>query len=776
MKKFVLLFVLTLSFLLFLLTNNSYSQNLLFAERAGSDSDGSFGDEGSSIAVDDEGNMYVTGTALAGSTGAIFGEGQPNETSLVFSGAFIAKYTNVGALVWVQHAGSFNNAAEGHAIGIDKYQNVYVSGMFYQEATFGLGQPNEITLSGKSGEIFIAKYDSDGQLIWAKSAGGDFDDGGGRGLAVDDDSNIYVTGSFWDEATFGAGESNQTVLAGQNLDIFLAKYDTNGKLTWVTTAGGYSHDGGKNVDLDKAGNIYITGNYFDDATFGKGLPNETKLNDENESAFIAKYNRNGNFMWTIAPFSSGTGDISGDIKIDYQGNIVFTGGFFGRITLGAGTPSYKQLTGIGLEEIIVAKYSPDGKFIWGKSASGKGDDRGLSIATDTLGNIFVSGYYGGDIRFGVGERNDTTLANSGGGDMFLAKFTPHGEFIWVTSASGDNWEQGSDVALDSAGNSHVTGFYGSRTVFGKNEPSETALSVNGTYDMYISKFKSSYNAIPAFAVEEKFKLLEDFEERNDVAVLPGKVPANEAHQKVTYSIKPETSAILNISFDEASGTLSLTSVENKFGEQKFVITADDGQKENYRFSQEFSITVEPVTDAPIITSHRKSLRTSKGDAVTIRLEDLVIENPDNTPPQAYSLTILEGSNYTVSEDKVMPDEDFVGELSVPVKINDGNLESEEFIVSIQVLEALGLEDGFICNNFSIYPNPFTNELHIDPNNNLRGAYTLRIYNTNGTLVYSGNPFRYNSKRLLNLSSLPKGMYFLQIISDSRIGIGKIIKN
>lgn len=429
--------------LLFLLTTTgSFSQKLVFAERAGSDSQGSTGDEGNSIAIDQEGNIYTTGTMLSGSGGAVFGEGQPNETVLNINGAFIAKYTGSGELLWVQQAGASNNGITGYGITVDKNNNVYVSGTFYQQATFGAGQEHETTLSGIYSEIFIAKYSSDGQLVWAKSAGGENDDNpGGTGLAVDEQANVYLTGAFWGSAIFGAGETNETILNGENLDVFVAKYDTDGQLLWVKKAGGPQFDGAKNIDLDENGNLYLTGNYYNEITFEQGASNEKTIHGSNESSFIAKYNEAGDFQWAMAPFSAHTADISGDVTVDEKGDVVFTGSFFGTITFGEGTDNETQLTGAGLDEIVLAKYTSEGKFLWARTANGKGDDRGLSVTTDTLANIFITGYFEESIQFGVGERNDTTIVNAGTSDIFVAKFAPDGEFIWVTSAGGSEWEQ-----------------------------------------------------------------------------------------------------------------------------------------------------------------------------------------------------------------------------------------------------------------------------------------------------------------------------------------------
>jgi hypothetical protein len=478
---------------LMLIQNPAQAQELVFAKRVGSDSPDSFLEQGNSIALDETGNILVTGTIGSGSSGAIFGEGETNETTLSINGSFLAKFEESGELLWVQQIGESNNGITGYAIDADLDGNIYVSGTFFQEATFGVGQTNETTLTGTSGEIFLAKYDADGNLVWALSEGGDNDDNpGGRGLKVDDDGNIYLTGTFWGTVTFAEGESSETVFTSEASTFFLAKYDTNGTMIWIQRSeSGSNSSGGKNLDIDNQENIYITGNYFNSVIFGEGFSNETTLNDENESSYIAKYDNNGNFIWAIEPFSSGTGDISGDLQIDSEGSVLFTGSFSGTITLGQGTQKEVQLSGAGLDEIIVAKYSSEGEFIWAKSPKSTGDDRGVGLAVDSNSNVFITGYYGSQIQFGVGESNDTTIENTGSSDLFIAKFSPSGEFIWVTSAEGSEWEQGKDIQIDNAGNAYLTGFYRSNITFGSSESMETSLSIEGFNDIFIAKFKST---------------------------------------------------------------------------------------------------------------------------------------------------------------------------------------------------------------------------------------------------------------------------------------------
>ncbi|MEE9411846.1 MAG: SBBP repeat-containing protein, partial [Methylococcales bacterium] len=203
-----------------LLAFGSYSAQaalkLEWAKRAG----GAGFDVGNQIAVDSSGNAYVAGIVTDPAT---FGLGESSETTLTsnFLGAFVAKYSASGDLIWVKPSGS------PRGLAVDNSGSVYVMGNFTNTVTFGSGESSETTLTSDGGnDIFLAKYTADGDLVWAKRAGGiSFDVG--SSLAVDGSGNAYLTGFFSSGiATFGSGEANEVTLTGNDFsdgNLFVAK-------------------------------------------------------------------------------------------------------------------------------------------------------------------------------------------------------------------------------------------------------------------------------------------------------------------------------------------------------------------------------------------------------------------------------------------------------------------------------------------------------------------------------------------------------------------------
>ena len=362
------------------------SGNCLWAKQAG----GNFYDYGNGISTDANGNSYVTGT-FEGT--AMFGTIQ-----LVSNGyidIFIAKYDASGNCLWAKQAGGIYSDY-GWGISTDASGNIYVTGEFGGTVTFGTIQ----LVSNGEYDIFIAKYDESGNCIWAKQAGGNFDNYS-NGISTDSNGNAYVTGCFGGNAIFG---SIQIISSGLR-DIFIAKYDVSGNCIWAKQAGGIYDDYGQGISTDENENTYVTGIFKGTATFGTIQLDSYGYKD----IFIAKYDASGNCVW--AKQAGGINDdYSKGISTDVNGNTYVTGHFGGTVAFGT-----KQLVSYGGGDIFIAKYDESGNCIWAKQAGGNSSVRGFAISTGANGNTYVTGSFADTASFGT-----TQLVSYGGQDIFVA--------------------------------------------------------------------------------------------------------------------------------------------------------------------------------------------------------------------------------------------------------------------------------------------------------------------------------------------------------------------
>jgi len=524
--------VIAITFFLLISFQTVLGQTLNWATRAG----GTSTDLGGSVAIDSTGNSFMTGAFMGTAT---FGAGEANQTMLTSVGnqdIYVAKYDNVGQLLWAKQAGAAG-FDEGRAITVDGSGNAYVTGSYRGgAATFGVGEPNETTLAnaGSTNEIFVARYDSTGQLVWATRAGGTSHDGG-RGIVVNNLGNIIVTGSFEGSATFGPSEANETILASAGAsDIFVARYNNAGQLTWATRAGGADFDEtNHSAAFDSSGNSYIAGIFRGSATFGPGEVNETLLTSAGGGDIVvAKYDSAGQLIW--ATRAGGTGFDNGEgVVIDSLGNSYVTASFSSTATFGPGEVNETLLTSAGGGDIVVAKYDSAGQLIWATHAGGTGNDAGLGIGIDASGNSYVTGVFSSTATFGLGEANETTLTSAGNGDSFVAKFDNNGQFLTASRAGGSNFEQGGDIAVDGSGNSYVAGSFEGTATFGPGEANETTLTSAGGFDAFVSKIGPDNLLFPLTLETDKAEAEIDKDDANrDKAEVRGDFILDPASDKI----------------------------------------------------------------------------------------------------------------------------------------------------------------------------------------------------------------------------------------------------
>jgi len=459
--------------------------NLIWAKHAG----GTYYDYGTGITTLSDYSTIVTGIFHES---AIFGEGESGETVLVSDGTrdiFVARYNPDGTLVWVKNAGG-TGLDYGAEITTLSDNSTVVTGYFSISSTFGKGEPNETVLvSAGSSDIFVARYNPDGTLAWAKRAGGTTWDWAPAITTLSDDSTV-VTGFFENSPTFGEGEPNETVLvsAGQD-DIFVARYNPDGTLAWAKRAGGMTSERGYGITTLSDDSTVVTGFFKDSPTFGEGEPNETVLVSAGiGDVFVARYNPDGTLAW-----AKSAGGISSEhgygITTLSDDSTVLTGIFMDSAIFGEGEPNETVLVSAGYWDIFVARYNPDGSLAWAKYASGLHADWGYGITTLSDDSTVVTGTFVDSAIFGEGEPYETVLVSGGpSNDIFVARYNPEGALVWAKSAGGVNTCEGLCIASLPDDTTVAAGFIVGTATFGPGEPNETVLEGYGQRDIFVARF------------------------------------------------------------------------------------------------------------------------------------------------------------------------------------------------------------------------------------------------------------------------------------------------
>ena len=455
-------------------TSGAFAQapSWLSAKSVGGISD----DSPTGIAIDKNGNSYVLGcfrspsitfgaTTLTNATGSF---------SYIYD-LFIVKYNTAGNVVWAKSAGG-SGYDYGHSIAVDPGGNSYITG-YYDSPTITFGG---ITLTNAGADdLFIAKYDSAGNVIWAKNAGGAGTDRG-RGIAVDTSGNSYITGLF-ESPSIAFGTT--TLLSAGSADIFLVKYDVAGNVVWAKKEGGMGSDEGESIALDGSGNSYVLGQYYNaPITVGTTTLPNAGLRD----LVLIKYDPSGNVIWSRS--AGGTESETGYyLAADAGGNCYITG-FFDSPTLTFGSTT---LVNAGSSDIFIAKYDSAGNTAWAKRAGGASYDFGYSVAVNGSGTSFITGLFASPtIAFGA-----TTLTSAGGSDAFLVSYDAAGNLAWAKSMGGAQNDDGLGVTVDTAGACYIVGDFGSNSIsFG---PTTLTNANSGLYmDVFIAKLAACAAAPP----------------------------------------------------------------------------------------------------------------------------------------------------------------------------------------------------------------------------------------------------------------------------------------
>ncbi|MCS6935693.1 MAG: T9SS type A sorting domain-containing protein [Chitinophagales bacterium] len=380
-------------------------------------------------------------------------------TTLVF--ICYSGYAVSQTYVWAKGEGGIGNDV-ANSVTVDEQGNTYVAGNLAGMAEVSGTQVQGMGLY----DVLLVKYGPQGQVVWIRTAG---DDRNQQANAIKyKDGFIYVAGIFEDTCFF----DQQYVVSQGEADVFIAKYDVAGNLIWVKSAGGPQTDHLSGIDVDNGGNVYVCGYYETTALFDTVTVTTTNFFAE---SFLASYRSDGSFRWVRSSAGTYSNQFT-SLAVDPAGYVYFTG-FFGSTYKLGGTTLNAVSSSL---DILIGKTDTTGALIWLKRAGGTYEDAANAICTDNSGDIYIAGYFGGTATFG---NNTVTYLNYN--DVFVAKYNPQGDNLWVRTGRGQELEMAYAVACDKAGNVYATGLYQDQAEF-------SGVSVTGNFrDIFIVSYNTN---------------------------------------------------------------------------------------------------------------------------------------------------------------------------------------------------------------------------------------------------------------------------------------------
>ena len=344
---------------------------------------------------------------------------------------------------WIQQAGT---GGISNGVSSDASGNCYATGTVSNPALF-----DNITIACHASDVFVAKYNASGALLWAKVAGGELLDQG-NAIATDANGNSYVAGAIQTNGLYPTVSFDNIILTGHgDYDWFIAKYDVSGNVVWAKSAGSNLGDIARGVTVDPFGNVYVCGLFSGTMTADGVTVTSSGLFD----VFLAKYDENGTLLWLKRAGGTGS-DIAHGVATDALGNVAIVGEFQNTASFDS-----RSVTAAGLGDAFIAKYDAFGNNLWvrsGGSTTSFVTDSAKAIAADALNNFYVTGDYTGAAIF-----DGLSVSNTGtsGTDIFVAKYDSNGTIQWLHHAGGSHSDKGYSIGVDRSGNNWVSGFAGS---------------------------------------------------------------------------------------------------------------------------------------------------------------------------------------------------------------------------------------------------------------------------------------------------------------------------
>jgi len=403
----------------------------------------------------------------------------------IYATLFLLVIINVSAQTtdWVKSFGG-DLADKGISIGVDSLGYIYISGYFNTAADFG-----EISLinnnpMASNKEAFLCKVDPLGNVLWAL-AGGDLSagccDDRALGMHVTPGGDVYITGTFWYAFFMGSCPN-----PGGNADdsSVLAKIDSEGNCVWVKSFGADegagdlpecpspiydADDQSYDVKVDSDGFIYVTGFFSGlSADFDEySIQNTDWSTNCTPMGYVGKLDEDGNWLWVdeFDGIEDNRGSRDNRIAIDSYSNIYVCGGFKNTANFGP-----LSVTSEGEFDAFIFKMDTEGNWIWVKNVGSNKSDRANGIAIDRCDNIYINGEYRNPMVFEGGNASNgtATLSHKQKRDVFVAKCTPDGEWIWAKRARSSGVDKAYQMFVDYNSQVFICGTTSDTTIFSQD--------------------------------------------------------------------------------------------------------------------------------------------------------------------------------------------------------------------------------------------------------------------------------------------------------------------
>lgn len=362
---------------------------------------------------------------------------------------------------WAMHFGG-SLVETVNDMAVDNEGNVYATGKFNSDpADFDPTGATYNMSADQYGDIYLAKYGPNGLLDWAFQVGNPSYTDVGNAVDIDQNGNIVMAGGFTGNADFDPGTGNFYLGSNGSEDCYIATYDPQGNFISAFGFGNTGTDYIADMALDNAGNRYVIGRFAGTVDFDPDPVGEYLVQAVYIDLFMAKYTASGDFVWAYNFGGDLTDDGLGLTVEPATGDVCITGFYSGTADFDPGI-GFASLVSNGYDDIFLARYDTDANLLYAYGfGSSEPAEKGTDVQFDHQGNVIITGVYDGIIDFDPGSGTHQLAPVSSAPDIFFAKYSSTGDFVFAGSLGGSGNEMPERIAVDSDNNIYLTGSFNS---------------------------------------------------------------------------------------------------------------------------------------------------------------------------------------------------------------------------------------------------------------------------------------------------------------------------
>lgn len=381
-----------------------------------------------------------------------------------------------------------------NSIDHDASGNIYVAGAFEGSCDFNPLPNQNLTLNSSGNkDIYMAKYDPQGNVIWAVRMGASGIDEAKFIRVNPANGDIYLAGTFQNSVDFDFGSPSAVLTSAGIYDIFFARYSSNGVLLGARRLGGVNIELLDAMDINTGsgnnGDITLMGRFTGTVDFDPSSAVVNLVANGSES-FIARYNVS---LAYLNAYKFGAGSVYGK-SLSYNNNgseLYVTGGFNGTVDFDFGSSTNNISAVSGNTDIFLAKYNSQLNHQWAVSMGGtSGAKEGRSVATDANGDVLLTGAYAGSVDLDPSSSSAVYTSANTNSDIFLAKYSNSGLYQWGNVMGGNGTDYGNALCSDASGNIYACGVFQSTVDFDPSSANSDLVSGGGD-DAFFARYSAT---------------------------------------------------------------------------------------------------------------------------------------------------------------------------------------------------------------------------------------------------------------------------------------------